>query len=280
MKKMGETVLIFILGGLVAAVPYYLSQRGSAKQKKEIRTAATKQTQEIINGMKSLYQISQKIDSLSDSIQKGDFTPQTINELRETSEKFSQSFAQWAQTVESRKEILKVERKVKDLSGQALAKALSDSVRGHYLYFLDSLKKHIEAIRSAEFPVQYKTVATLPDRIMEAREPVIGGNAVPLAEVLFPSGRMWKVIYTSGGASIADQFFPYFHVTLGNQGSNYFELHMQQKPDGKIVFSIRTNYASIRDKIGVEDGDLNQFEPKIDSILQALLEVELAYQEQ
>lgn len=61
-------------------------------------------------------------------------------------------------------------------------------------------------------------------------------------------------------------------------GPNYFELHMKLKSDGKIVFSIRTNFGSIKEKVAVEDGDLSYFNQSIDAIFESLLEIEVAQQ--
>lgn len=51
---------------------------------------------------------------------------------------------------------------------------------------------------------------------------------------------------------------------------------MKQQPDAKIVFSIRTNFGSIKNSIAIEDGSLDKFEQHIDSIFKVLLEIEMA----
>lgn len=278
---MGWLILLFILGGLVATVPFYLSQKDAEQQKSELQKSSKDQTQEIISGVKSLYQISQKIEAISGAIQKGDTTPQKIDQIKELSGDFSRGYKEWAQNLDNKIEIIKTEQQVKQIGAEGRAKMLNEIVRKHYEYFLESLGKHVKEIQSDSYPLKFQIIKPLPNSIILPREPVIGGDSTYLATVLFPSGRKWTVIYTSGGASEVDQFFPYFHVALAkpgerDHGPNYFELHMQQKSDGKIVFSIRTNFGSIKEKIAVEDGDLGQFNQKIDAIFESLLEIEVA----
>lgn len=278
---MGWLILLFILGGLVATVPLYLSQKGAEQQKKELQTNSKDQTQEIISGVKSLYQISQKIESISQAIQSGDTNPQKINQIKELSENFSKGYKEWAQTLDNKIEILKTEQQVKQIGAEGRAKMLNESVRKYYEYFLESLNKHVKEMQSDSYLVEFQSIKSLPDPIILPKEPVISGDASYLVTVLFPSRRKWTIIYTSGGASEVDQFFPRFHVALAkpgdvNHGPNYFELHMQLKPDGGIVFSIRTNFGSIKERIAVEDGDLSQFRQKIDAIFESLLEIEVA----
>ena len=121
----------------------------------------------------------------------------------------------------------------------------------------------------------------LPERVVQPREPVISGQADFLVEYTFATGRRWTVILTPGGTSESDLHLPHMYVALAkpdepNHGSNYFELHMQDKPDQGVVFSIRSNFESVRSQAARENGPLAEFGAHIDRMLRTLLELELA----
>jgi hypothetical protein len=280
-------IFAFVAFGVAGVLTLYVTnkfeEKSTEKQVETFKELTDSQTRELVESMQRVSGISNRIDSLTKAIQGGDTSQETINRLNQEVQSLSQTAGRWAQEANRRRSVAREEVRIGELSAEARAKKCNEIVRPHYAYFLESLEAHINAMRRVGHSVTVRKHAELPTQIIEAREPVIKGDSLILMEVEFTNKRRWTVIYTSGGASESALFLPYFHVALagsGDQGHgpNYLELHMQDTPDRGIVFSIRSNFDSVKRLVAKENGSLAEFREHVDQTFRVLLEREQARQ--
>lgn len=283
---MGMYIIAFIAFGLAGTLTLYVSnkfnERSSKTQLRAIKDIGDSQTRELVSAMGRINGISQRIAHITDAMARGETGPETVAELSLEAQSLSANVGQWVEEAERRQPIIRAELQVDEASAAIRAQRYSDLIRPYYAYFLDSLESHIKAMRDSGWEIQVDHRIDLPETVVEAREPVINGVADFLVEYAFPTGRKWTIIFTSGGASISDLFLPYFHVALAkpderDHGPNYFELHMQNKKQHGVVFSLRSNFDSVRNEVGKENGAFEEFKAHFDHTFQVLLEKERAY---
>ena len=276
-------IFAFVAFGFAGVLTLYVTNKFGEKSAEQqvytIRQMMDSQTRELVESMQRVNGISDRINNLTKAIQGGNTSPEIVDQLRQEAELLSQTARQWAQEAERRRTIARAELQLGDLSAELRAKKYNELVRPHYAYFIESLTSHIDAVRKLGHSVTVKKYMELPAQIVEAREPVIKGNSYELVQFAFPTKRRWTVIYTSGGASQSNVFLPYLRVALAqpddqDHGPNYFELHMQDKSNQGIVFSIRSSFDSVRQLVAKEDSSLAEFREHIDHTFQILLERE------
>ena len=280
-------VLAFLAFGLAGVLTVYVTnkfgEKSAEQQVHAIKQMTDSQTRELVESMQRVNGISDRIDKLTKTIQGGNASPEIMNQLREEAQSLAETSSHWAQEADRRRSVARAELRLGELSAEARAKKYNALVRPYYAYFTESLESHIDAMRKLGHTVTVKKQSKLPSQIVEARDPVIKADTRYLVEFEFPSKRRWTVIYTSGGASELDLFLPYLHVALAragdkDHGPNYFELHMQDKPERGVVFSIRSNFDTVKQLAAKENGSLEGFREHIDHTFQVLLEREQAQQ--
>lgn len=277
-----QYVLAFIVFGAAGTLTFWLGERSSARQLKDIRSVNDEQTLELTETMLRTHGVVMKLDSLSSAIHEGDTNPRLLQELRSETQHLAKAYDQWAAISTRRAALVKSEIDAGRLSAAAKAKDYSLLVGPYYAFFIESLGRHIEALQSTGRGIHIREVAELPDPIVKERDPVIDGSAQELVQYVFPSGRKWTVIISTGGASESSLRLPYLWVALAksddqSNGPNYFEVNMRQTNDHGLVFNILSNFDAVKSRAQAENRPLEEFRSRIDSMLQALLEIEVGH---
>jgi hypothetical protein len=285
MRSVMMYVIAFVAFGTAGVLTLYVTNRfgeqSDEKQLAEFGKLRDSQTRELLTAMADVNEISKRITQLAESMEGGDTGPNAVSRLRDEASQLAMSLSEWVGEVERRKPIVQARLEVEGLSATARADKYNGLVGPYYARFLTSLDTHVNALIEEGWEVQVDRRVNLPERFVHAREPVISGHAEFLVQYTFPSGRKWTAIFTSGGASNSKLSLPYFRIALAtlaehDHGPNYFELHMQDKQDAGVVFSLRSNFESVQDRFGIENGRLEEFAHHFDEAFRVLLEEERA----
>lgn len=275
-------LLAFVVFGLAGTLTYWLGERSSSRTMDSVREVTAAQTIELTETMMRGHGLVQKLDSLSSALDTHHPDPDLVDQLRSGTRDLVRVYQDWADANTRRAALIGGELKATDLSAKVKAQEFSEIVTPYYAFFVESLEQRLAALQDAGNSIEIRRDASLPDPIVEAREPVISGGADFLGHYTFAGGRKWTLIVSTGGASPTELRLPYLWIALAEPGApdhgpNYFQIHMELHDDLGLTYSILSNFDSVRSRVQVERQPISTFRERIDKMLETLLALELGY---